>query len=169
MPPTLTANATNSEHSAAHAAELGDSLAAAMNEHFRMIWVAGGTAADRSAILGTLADVKKCPFLDVGKRLSAAMIEIPSSLRAAAAENAFFDMLLSGGGNVLCLDHLEILFEVSLMLNPIELVKNYSRRFLLVASWPGSLSSDALIYGPEDHPAHVKILRRDLECVIHTI
>ena len=152
-----------------HIAGLLAALQTARREHFRVIWVVGGSASERSAVIRAVADAEDGAVLDVGRLLSAALIEIPSPHRAVSVDDAFSDMLSSGGKEVLCLDHLEILFETSLMLQPIDLVKNASRRFLLVASWPGTFAQDSLVFGPEDHPAHLKTPRQDLECLIHSI
>lgn len=158
-----------SENCALHIASIRSSLAAASREHFRMILVVGGTATDRSTIIRGVADAADGALLDIGRLLSAAMIEIAAPHRAVSVDDAFSDILASGGKDVLCLDHLDVLFEVSLRLQPIDLVRNASRRFLLVASWPGTTTSDSLVFGPEEHPAHLKIPRQDLECLIHAI
>ena len=165
----LIENASISEGFTLHVAGLRAALLTARREHFRIIWVVGGSASERSAVIRAVADAEDGAVLDVGRLLSAALIEIPSPHRAVSVDDAFSDMLSSGGKEVLCLDHLEILFETSLMLQPIDLVKNASRRFLLVASWPGTLTQDSLAFGQEDHPAHLKIPRQDLECLIHAI
>lgn len=148
---------------------LRSALATSRQEHFRVIWVVGGSASDRSAIIRSVADAENGTVLDIGKLLSVALLELTSPFRAVSVDDAFSDILSSGGKEVLCLDHLEILFETSLMLQPIDLVRNASRRFHLLASWPGTFSQDFLIFGPDDHPAHVKIPRQDLECLIHAI
>lgn len=165
----LIENAVMTKGCALHIAGLRTALLTARREHFRVVWVVGGTASDRSAVIRGVVDAEDGAMLDVGRLLSAALLEIPSPLRAVSVDDAFSDMLSSGGKEVLCLDHLEILFETSLMLHPIDLVRNASRRFLLVASWPGTFSEDFLIFGPENHPAHIKIPRQDLECLIHAI
>jgi len=152
-----------------HIVGLRSALKTARREHFRIIWVVGGSASERSAVIRVVADAEDGAVLDVGRLLSAALIEVPSPHRAVSVDDAFSDMLSNGGKEVLCLDHLEILFETSLMLQPIDLVKNASRRFLLVASWPGTFAQDSLVFGPEDHPAHLKTPCRDLECLIHSI
>ena len=152
-----------------HTAEVRSVLQTVRREHFRIIWVVGGSASDRTTVIRAVADAEDGAVLDVGRLLSAALIEIPSPHRAVSVDDAFSEMLSGGGKEVLCLDHLEILFETSLMLHPIDLVKNASRRFLLIASWPGTLTQDSLAFGPEDHPAHLKITRQDLECLIHSI
>jgi hypothetical protein len=152
-----------------HIAELRSALLTARREHFRIIWLVGGLASDRSAIIRGVAGAEDGALLDVGKLLSATLIDIPLPHRAVSVDDAFSEILSSGSKDLLCLDHLEILFETSLLLQPIDLVRNASRRFLLLASWPGTFSEDFLIFGSEDHPAHLKIPRQDLECLIHFI
>jgi len=101
--------------------------------------------------------------------LSAAIVDQPAPLRPASAEGVFYDMLHSSKSEVLCLDHLEILFDEALMLKAVDLVRNASRRFVLIASWPGTADAAGLSFGQADHPAYFRIPLSELECPIHTL
>lgn len=79
-----------------HTAGLRSALQTARREHFRVFWVVGGTASDRTALIRAVADGEDGAVLDVGRLLSAALIEIPSSHRAVSVDDAFSDMLPSG-------------------------------------------------------------------------
>jgi hypothetical protein len=54
----------------------------------------------------------------------------------------------------LLLDNLEVLFERSLQINPLELVKLMAHSQRVVAAWPGELRGDRLIYADNGHPEH---------------
>lgn len=101
--------------------------------------------------------------------LSSSLIEQPASLRATAAEGSFYDILNTGRGEFICLDRLEILFDQALMLKPLDLVRNASRRFVLLASWPGEVDANGLSFGPAHHPSHFHIPLVDLECPVHSL
>lgn len=110
-----------------------------------------------------------CPVLSIGRTLSSSILDQPAPLRPASAEEAFYDMLHTSKSDVLCLDHLEILFDEALMLKAVDLVKNASRRFTLVASWPGTTDSGSLTFGPADHPSYFRIPLSELECPVHIL
>lgn len=137
--------------------------------HFRLVWLAGGTAPMRTQLLQAVSDRLGCPYLSVGAGLSSALMEISPTLRAVSAEDAFDDLLRSEVSDTLCLDRLEILFEATLWLNAVTLIKNSSRRILLVASWPGITFKQSLQYGPTDHPTFTVVPGPEVECPIYPI
>lgn len=144
-------------------------LATLDNAFYRVIWVAGGSSLERANYLGRIGCLLGVPVLSVGQLLSAALLDIPSSLRAASAEDSFSDLLRHVGSQRILLDRMDILFDQCLRLNAVELVRNASRYFTLIAAWPGSATSDNLIYAPSEHPTHVRILIRQLEGSVHVI
>lgn len=137
--------------------EVCQAVAAVRHAHFRLVWVAGRTPRERSRILDALALHLGCPDLKIGRSLSASLLELSPRLRAASAEDTFLDLLLGAASDTLCLDHLEVLFDPALRLSAVDLIQNASRRFVLVASWPGEIDGQGLSFGPADHPAHVRI------------
>lgn len=150
-------------------AELQANVARASCEHFRLVWLAGGTPSERSALLRGLAEAEDGAFVDVGNKLSSSLIEVPVPLRSASVEDCFAACLGESPSAVTCLDHLEILFEPSLQVNPVALIKGASRHAVLVASWPGTVSTGHLFFGASDHPSHMDISEHELESVVHLI
>ena len=137
--------------------------------HFRLLWIAGGDASKRHALLQEIARDSGAPLLEVGKILSAALLDLPAKLRAVSAEECFHDLLKEGAGEIRFLDYLDILFDQSLQLDAISLIKNSSRRFTLVASWPGIHELDVLSYGSPDHPSFVQFTPVKDEQTLHVI
>jgi len=113
--------------------------------HFKLLWVAGKEPGRRSAFLSQLAGKMGFPILNVGKLLASGMIDQPVHLRPSSAEDGFYDLLHQSGTEMLCLDHLEILFDQALMLKAVDLIRNASRRFILIAAWPGTLDTKCVL------------------------
>lgn len=132
-------------------------VAVVRHAHFRLVWVAGRSPRERSRHLDAVAAHLGCPSLKIGRSLAASLLELSPRLRAASAEDSFLDLLLGANSDILCLDHLEVLFDPALRLNAVDLIQNASRRFVLVASWPGEIDGQGLSFGPADHPAYVRI------------
>lgn len=54
----------------------------------------------------------------------------------------------------LLLDNLEVLFEPSLKINPLNVIKLLAHSRLVIAAWPGEMRNDRLIYAGMGHPEH---------------
>jgi hypothetical protein len=61
-------------------------------------------------------------------------------------------------GDLLLLDNIELLFDRSLQLDPLDLLKRHAHAKRVVAVWPGELQGDArtgrLTYADMGHPEH---------------
>jgi hypothetical protein len=147
--------------------ELRNCISRARDEHFKLVWLAEGTSARRTRVLQALAESEGGAYLDLGKTLSSALLDVPLHLRAASVHECFAACLGSEPCAVTCLDHLDILFEPSLKINGAELVKNASRHVVLVAAWPGVFEGGSLVFGPSDHPSHKEIAERDIEAALY--
>ena len=64
----------------------------------------------------------------------------------------------SGLSDLLLLDNIELLFDRSLQLDPLDLLKRHAHAKRVVAVWPGELQGDArtgrLTYADMGHPEH---------------
>jgi hypothetical protein len=56
--------------------------------------------------------------------------------------------------DVLLLDNIEILFDCSLHLNPLDTLKRHAHARRVVAAWPGEFSDGRLTYAALGHPEH---------------
>ena len=59
-----------------------------------------------------------------------------------------------GGDAPLLLDNLEVLFEPSLRVNPLNVTKLLAHSRRVIAAWPGELRNDRLTYASVGHPEH---------------
>lgn len=56
-------------------------------------------------------------------------------------------------GNFVLLNHIEILFDPDLEIDPLALLKEVSRNRVIVAVWKGKIEDGMLTYGQPDYPA----------------
>ena len=68
----------------------------------------------------------------------------------------------------LLLDNLEVLFEPSLKINPLDLIKRLAHSRRVVAVWPGELRDDRLVYARLGHPEY-RDYTRDGIVVLETV
>ena len=73
-------------------------------------------------------------------------LQAVSILRELADQHAKGDLLL--------LDNLEVLFDKTLQLDPLDLLKRHAHSRRVVAIWPGELSNSRLTYANMGHPEH---------------
>lgn len=57
-------------------------------------------------------------------------------------------------GTPLLLDNIELLFEPSLQINPLDLIRRLAHSRRVVAVWPGALRGDRLMYADISHPEY---------------
>ena len=57
-------------------------------------------------------------------------------------------------GDLLLLDNLELLFDRTLQLDPLDLLKRHAHVKRVVAVWPGELRDGRLTYAEMGHPEH---------------
>jgi hypothetical protein len=91
------------------------------------------------------------PGLAVGPGLAPALLPLPPGERPAAVAPWLRRALAAHApGPVVCTE-IDLLFEPSLALDPLRLLREASRRVALVVAWPGSLTGATLAYA---EPAH---------------
>ena len=99
------------------------------------------------------------PHLSLGRELSAELLSERPQLRSRAAGRWVWTRLAEvAPGPVLCTE-VDLLFEPSLALDPLWLMRSASRVTRLVVTWPGSYVDDVLSYAAPAH-SHYRIWRR---------
>lgn len=95
------------------------------------------------------------PTLSVGLKLSQALLPIAPKQRSRQA-NRILPRLAKeyAPGPLLCAD-IELLFEPSLSLDPLLLLRQISRQVTLVVAWPGTFQNGKLAYAVPEH-AHYR-------------
>lgn len=107
-----------------------------------------------------LAEQYHWPVVSIGTVLSAALREIEPNKRPGAVSTILSKAVGAfTPGPVLCTDT-DILFELSLRLDPLRLLRELSRLTPLVVGWAGKYSGGILTYASADPPhAHYRAWR----------
>ncbi len=123
--------------------------------HSKLIVLIGPSGSGKTRLLGRLADRRGAQVLNVGATLGSRLASLPQRqrphqasviLRVLADEQACGDLLL--------LDNIELLFDRTLRLDPLELLKHHAHARRVVAAWPGELHDDRLRYAEPSHPEY---------------
>ena len=120
----------------------------------RLLLVVGTPDSSASAAVHQLAAKLECPVVNVGLDLARTLLEVPQRRRPVAAADAAADICRgnsSDGKRVL--DHIEVLFQHELHLDPLKIMQDAARNRVVVALWPGEWTGTSLRYAA---PAHLE-------------
>ncbi len=121
----------------------------------KLILIIGAMGTGKTALLRALAKNRGVTVLGVGSALGSRLSVVPQRqrhlqtmtlLRELADQQATSDLLL--------IDNRELLFDKSLQLDPIDLLKRHAHVKRVVAVWPGDLRDGRLTYAQMGHPEH---------------
>lgn len=93
--------------------------------------------------------------LELGTRLS----KLPNKQRRLQAGNLLREIADEhAGGDLLLVDNIELLFDASLAINPLDLLKRLAHARRVVAAWPGEHrqggTGTRITYAETSHPEH---------------
>ncbi len=101
----------------------------------------------------------------VGEKLGEVLMEVPAERRPLKVPGLLGALVDAVKDARVLLDHTEILFEASLKVDPLTLLKNLSRRRLVVAMWSGDIEAGNIVYGCPGHPEYRSYPARDVAVV----
>jgi len=121
----------------------------------KLVLVIGPSDAGKSELLAELAMRRQTSVLSVGAALGRALLSVPVSRRHLHAPDLIREMSDKSAANGLIrLDGIEMLFDRTLRLNPLDLLKRNAQTRRVVAAWPGEFSDNRLSYASMGHPEH---------------
>lgn len=121
----------------------------------KLILLTGPPYSGKTALLGQLADRMNVQVLNVGLALGRELLALPRTrrhLQASELFNAVADTAASHG--LLLVDNIELLFDRTLMVAALDLLRSQARVRPVVAVWPGELRENRLSYAVSGHPEH---------------
>jgi ABC-type uncharacterized transport system YnjBCD ATPase subunit len=123
--------------------------------HSKLILVVGRPGCGKSALLAELANQRGAKVMNVGAALGKCLAKLPQQQRAIQANVAMRELADEyASGDLLLLDNIELLFDQSLKLDPLDLLKRHARALRVVAVWPGELRDGRLSYAEMGHPEY---------------
>ena len=125
----------------------------------KLVLLIGPPHSGKTALLHTLAQSKGVTPLNVGAELGSRLAGMPLRQRHLQTTTILRELAdQHAPGDLLLLDNIELLFDRSLQLDPLDLLKRHAHARRVVAVWPGELQGDArtgrLTYADMGHPEH---------------
>lgn len=125
------------------------------NVNSKLVLLIGPPRSGKSKLLGQFSELRQSPVFSVGETLGRELVTVPATrrhLRVAEQFKSLADDIASHG--VLLLDNIELLFDRTLKLSPLDILKRHAQARPVVAVWPGHLKDNRLSYAATGHPEH---------------
>jgi hypothetical protein len=123
--------------------------------HNKLVLLVGAARSGKTKLLREVGNRLQIEPTNVGIELGRRLAATPNNRRGFSVGELLREIAGQSDGEVpLLLDNLEVLFERTLQINPLELVKLMAHSQRVVAAWPGELRGDRLIYADNGHPEH---------------
>jgi len=141
-------------------------LDAAARLYYRLIIVAGYVNEEKMAAFRNVQKYTGAPLINVNLELSRTMLELTERQRVLQLPQLLGDLIKEAYSDVVLLDNMEILFEVSLRQDPLRLLQGLSRNKTIIVSWNGNVENDYLMYAVPEHPEFKRYKIADLLVVV---
>lgn len=131
--------------------EIRTRLDAAQQMYYRLILLIGPVRSGKTSVLKAIAATEGAPLVNLGLELSKRMLEIAEAQRALNTPR-LLDEIVRDKEDLVLLDNIEILFDVTIKQDALRLLQKISRNRTVVAAWCGSIEKTSITYGKPDHP-----------------
>ncbi len=121
----------------------------------KLVLLIGQPRTGKSDLLAQLSKRMQVQVLNLGAALGRDMLSLPKSRRHLLVSEFFKNLTDAASAHgLLLVDNIEILFDRTLRVGALDLLKAQSRVRRVVAVWPGELRDNRLSYAVSGHPEH---------------
>lgn len=127
----------------------------AASAYERLVLVVGPPGSGKTAALRAVHTRDGYPYLNVNLALSQALLDVPVSRQPFETPDLLDDLLAEAAPDTpMLLDNLELLFDPSLQLHPLNWLRRIARARTMVASWTGRFEHGFVTYAEPGHPEY---------------
>lgn len=134
----------------------------AVELYYQLILVVAPAGTGKTAALQDVQNRTGAHLVNVNLELSRRMLELNEHKRALHLQHLLREIVGNGGNEMILLDNIEVIFDVSLKQNPLLLLQRLTRNKTVVATWNGTIAEDSLIYATPDHPEYKRYPMQEL-------
>jgi hypothetical protein len=121
----------------------------------KLVLLIGPPRSGKTALLAQLSQRRNVPVLNVGAALGRQLLTVPSTRRHLQAADLMKDLTdETARQGLLLLDNIELLFDRTLLLNPLDFLKRHAQVRRIICVWPGEVRDGRLSYGRAGHPEY---------------
>jgi len=129
--------------------------------YHRLVMLVAPAGSGKTAALQDVHERTMAPLVNVNLELSRRMLDLTERQRALQLPRLLAEIVGASAADVVLLDNIEVLFDVSLKQDPLRLLQGLSRNKTVVAAWSGSIDGEHMVYATPDHPEYKRYPLRD--------
>ena len=129
--------------------------------YHRLVMLVAPAGSGKTAALQDVHARTAAPLVNVNLELSRRMLDLTERQRALQLPRLLAEIVGASAADVVLLDNVEVLFDVSLKQDPLRLLQGLSRNKTVVAAWSGSIDGEQMVYATPDHPEYKRYPLRD--------
>ena len=129
--------------------------------YHRLVMLVAPPHAGKTAALQDVHERTAAPLVNVNLELSRRMLDLTERQRALQLPRLLAEIVGASAADVVLLDNVEVLFDVSLKQDPLRLLQGLSRNKTVVAAWSGTIDGEHMVYATPDHPEYKRYPLRD--------
>lgn len=129
--------------------------------YHRLILVAAPAGAGKTLALKSVKEITDAPLINVNLELSRMLLDLTERQRSLQVPLLLNKVVAQSGSEIILLDNIEILFDISLKQDPLRLLQGLARNKTLIAAWNGEIINNYLTYAVPEHPEYRKYPVRD--------
>jgi len=122
--------------------------------YHRLVMLVAPAGAGKTTALRDVHKRTGAPLVNVNLELSRRMLDLTGRQRALQLPRLLSQIVEMPHNELILLDNIEILFDVSLKQDPLRLLQGLSRNKTMVAAWNGSINNEQMTYATSDHPEY---------------
>jgi hypothetical protein len=122
--------------------------------YHRLVLLVGPAGSGKTRLLQQTSQSQGWPLVNLNQRVSERLLELTQRQRALRVPRIVGELMEATTAEVVLVDNLELLFSPDLAQDPLRLLQGLARNRTIVASWPGVMRGDQLIYAEPSHPEY---------------
>jgi hypothetical protein len=129
--------------------------------YHRLVMLVAPAGAGKTAALQDVHERTAAPLVNVNLELCQRMLDLTERQRALQLPRILSEIIGAAATDVVLLDNIEVLFDVSLKQDPLRLLQGLSRNRTVVVAWSGSIDRENVVYATPGHPEYRRYPVRD--------
>lgn len=131
--------------------QLQSSIKQVIHLYHQLILLVGPISSGKSRIILNAANEEGSTPINVSLELTKEMLDLTEKKRILKVSSILDTIIRERFNNVIFLDNIEVLFDVSLKQDPLRLLQGLSRNRIIVAAWNGLIEKNYLTYAEPGH------------------
>ncbi len=129
--------------------------------YYRLVILVAPAGKGKTVALQEVQKRIDVPLVNVNLELSRLLLDLTERQRKLQLSNSLTEIVEAFTNDVILLDNIELLFDVSLQQDPLRLLQRLSRNKTLVVAWSGYIDNEYLFYATPNHIEYRRYLIKD--------